>query len=298
MKFPRFQRLPGRRMFPLLTWDRIRFYLIGLGLMCLTFLVGFYLFFPTQALKEKIEREFSARTGVPLSIGRLYLGFPPALEARSLSIAVARPGRERFDVASLRLRPLWLTLFGNSPGADFDASLLGGEISGRARRNGPIEAKAQQLAFAEALTPGSALELAGVLGQATFTGALPPAATTESRFELLFDSLQLNGMESLGIADGNLTLGRVTCTGNGRGNNYRIDRLEATGGEMAVSGNGSFILSQPVEQSRINLNLTLRPGANFDRTLRDLLDLFATPGRDGSYSLRINGTLATPVFAK
>lgn len=298
MKFPRLQRLPGRRMFPLLTWDRIRFYLIGLGLMCLAFLVGFYFFFPAQALKEKIEREFSTRTGVPLSIGRLFLAFPPALEARSLSIAVVRPGRESIDVASLRLRPLWLTLFGNSPGANFEANLLGGEISGRARRNGPLEAKARQLTFAEALVAGSALELAGVLGQGTFTGAMPPAAATESRFELLFDSLQLNGLESLGIADGNLTLGRVTCTGNGRGNNYRIERLEAAGGEMLVSGNGSFMLMQPAEQSRINLNVTLRPGANFDRTLRDLLDLFATPGRDGSYSLRISGTLATPVFAK
>ncbi len=300
MKSFRLPRLPARspgapRLF---TRARLKFYLLGLGLMLLSFLVSLYLFFPASALKERIEQDFSQRTTGSLNIGQLSLLFPPGLRAQQVRVNTGLPERPTVDIAAATLQPLWLSLLGSNPGVAFQASLLGGNISGRARRNGALEAQVRQLAFAEHLTAGSDMELAGTLGEGTFTGIIPPPAGSESQFALTFDSLQLKGLDSLGVADGNLNLGRISLKGSGRGNTFRIEQLEATGGEMQASGSGSVLLNQPLQRSRLNLNLVLRPGANFDRNLRDLLDLFAKAGSDGAYHLRLTGTLSQPILAK
>ncbi|MFA5515565.1 MAG: type II secretion system protein GspN [Desulfuromonadales bacterium] len=300
-RLPRFIRMPhlpapGPR--PLLTWERMRFYLLGLALLIIAFFFGLYLFFPNEIIKERLTREIAKSAGIDVQIGSLSLLFPPGMRAERISVPLALPDRPTFDIRSVSVKPLWMSAFSSNPGAAFQARLLNGELSGWTRRDGSIEVDGRRLAFAQALVAGSAVELSGVLDQGAFTGVLPPKPTTESRFELVFDDMRINGMESLGVADGNMILGRIVCKGEGRGNNFRVEELAASGGEMLVTGSGSFMLNQPVERSRINLTVTLRPGTNFDQSLRDLLNLFANPGRDGSYSLRISGTLATPVFAK
>ncbi len=301
MKFTRFPRLPQRpakSTGPLLTWERIRFYLIGLALMLIAFVAGFYFFFPNEVLRERLEREIVRGAKVDVRIGELSLLFPPGLKAERIRLPLTLPGRTALDIDTASAQPLWLSVLSGNPGAAFQARLLGGEITGRARQNGFLDVQAGQLAFSQPLMEGSALELSGALNEARFTGTLPPAGTNESRLELLLSDLQLKGLESLAATNGTMLLGRLVCKAEGRGNNLRIEQLEMNGGVMQVTGTGSLMLNQPIARSRINLNLTMRPAANFDRTLRDLLGLFANAGRDGSYTLRISGTLATPVFAK
>lgn len=298
MKFPRL-RLPARgsTATPLFTRARLRFFLIGAGLLLVSLVAGIYLFFPVRALEERLEREAS-QGPVALAIGDLDLLFPPGLRASEVTVQTPPPSRQTIELSRVAVRPLWRTLFGADPGITFQAQLRGGELSGRARKGGSIEAQATGIAFAERLMAGSALEVAGTLTNGSFIGAVPPVVGIDSRLELTLDQVQVNGMEGLGVADGTLALGQIVMRGEGKGNTLRIEEMSARGGEVQVAGSGSLLLGQPFERSRLNLNLILTPGTGFDPNLRDLLELFASVGGDGTYRLRLTGTLASPIFAK
>ncbi|MBE0596323.1 MAG: type II secretion system protein GspN [Desulfuromonadales bacterium] len=298
MKFFRL-RLPARgpTAAPLFTRARLRSYLIGLGLLLVAFVVGIYLFFPTRALQERIERE-AAKGAVTLTMSDLDLLFPPGLRGTEVTVQVAPSYRQSFEINRVAVRPLWSTLFGTDPGIAFQAQLLGGELAGQARKRGSVVAQARGITFAERPITGSLIEVAGTLTTGQFTGAVPLTAGTDSRLELTLDQARINGMEGLGVANGTLNIGQIVLRGEGKGNAFRIDELEARGGDLQLSGSGSLLVGQPFERSRLNLNLILTPATGIDPALRDLLELFATAGTDGSYRLRLGGTLASPIFAK
>ena len=106
--------------------------------------------------------------------------------------------------------------------------------------------------------------------------------------------MRISGLKSLGGEKDSLMLGTVVLQANGRGNSFRIDRLDATGGAMGASVSGTLLFANPVERSRINLTVTLRPAAGLDKNLTELLGLLAKPDRDGAYRLHLTGTLARP----
>jgi hypothetical protein len=113
---------------------------------------------------------------------------------------------------------------------------------------------------------------------------------------LNFSELSVQSPLLAGTASRPLTLGQLTLEGNGRGQAFTITRLESNGGDVALTGTGSVLLGRSVESSRLNLNLTLRPAATMPGELRGLFDLLGPPAGDGSYQLKIAGTLASPLL--
>jgi type II secretion system protein N len=140
----------------------------------------------------------------------------------------------------------------------------------------------------------SQLTIKGTLSQGGFYSIFPLKPGTESHLNLTLDKVELTGLEAIGVQKDILSLGTVSLEGRGKGNSFRIHELKATGGNLEISGEGSFLLANPFEKSRFNLQLVLQPGGGFDDKLNDLLNLFAKPGQNGSYLLRVNGTLANP----
>lgn len=293
MRIPALPRIPGRRT---RTRPQLRFVLTSVGLLLLSFVTALYAFFPTDALRERIEREFPRRTGGTLAMRDLELAFPPGVTGKKVTLTL--PGRDRIEAASATVKPLWLTLPTNTPGIRFSARLQGGELSGKYRKGGALSAEGSKVSFDERLTTGGAVRIAGTVRSGTFTGSVPVKPDTETRFSLALDDARLTGMEGLGVSGGVLPLGTVTLQGTGKGNALRVDNLSASGGAVAASGSGSFLLASPRDRTRVNLNLTLRPAANIDPSARDLLQLFAQPAGDGSYRFRLSGTLGSPVFAR
>lgn len=269
------------------------FYAGVLALLAAGFALGLYLGFPTASLKERIEAEALRRAGIPLQIGTLSLRFPPALRLEKVRWQPTGVTPE-IPLDQLQLRPLWLSLFSANPGTGFSAELLGGSTNGQLRRNGTVAAKLSQLTFTAPLAATSALKLGGTLRLGNVQGTYPPQPESESLVNLTLEGVHLLGLEGLGAATDRLELGTVNLQASGRGNSLKIERIEATGGALQLSGDGTFLLAQPLPGSRLNLALTLQPGAGFDPQLRDLLSLFAKPAADGSLRLRLSGTLSDP----
>jgi type II secretion system protein N len=297
MRFiPRFRRIGFRPSPPRLRLGALKFFLASLGLLLVSFALAFYLFFPTSALKDRIEQEFARQTGGEMKMSSLSVLFPAGLQADRIVIT-GLAGRDRIDVSSLSLRPAWRTLAGTNPGFNFLTRFQGGVLEGSALKSGALEARANRVAFDESLMPGSAIRISGNLERGEFSGETPIHAETETRLNLVLRQVLLTGMEGLGVSGGNTSLGTITLNVAGKGNAMRIESLSAEGGALEATGSGSLILAQPTERSRINLTLTLRPGADLDPNLRDLLTLFAQPTGDGNFRLRLTGTLAAPIFA-
>lgn len=292
MKMPRLAYFRKTRGAPAASFGGpgFKFYLGVLGLLLTGFLAGFYLFFPTSALQQRLELEIAARTPTEARIEAVSLLFPPGLQARNIRLASGSPPSE-FTVNLLAVTPLWRTLTGSNPGFAFHAEILGGQIDGSLRKNGGIEAKLQNLTFSAPLGGPLPIRLSGQLGKGEFAGALPLQSATETRLNLGFDRFELSGLASLGLASDTLALGTVSLVASGRANALKIDRLSASGGSLEVTGEGTVLLAEPLDISRLNLNLVLRPGRQLDKSLADLLELFAQAEPDGSFRLRLTGSL-------
>lgn len=276
------------------TAARLRFGLALAAALLIGGYAGLWLFFPTDVLRQRLEQEARTRGNVELRLGELSLLFPLGLKGHTVSIGSPRPPGASFAVDAVTVKPLWLTLFGSRPGAGVRAQLQGGEIEATVRRGGALEAELNQVPFAAPLVAGSPIALAGTVREGSFAGEMPVRPATATRLRLVAADVRLTGLEALGLPGGTLPLGTVTLQGSGQGNNLRVDQLTASGGRLEASGSGTVLLATPLERSRLNLTLTVRPGRDFDENLAGLLSIFGQREADGSYRLRLAGTLASP----
>jgi type II secretion system protein N len=297
MKIPRLADFWKKRRAPLALFggQGFKFYLGVLALLLTGFIAGFYLFFPTSAMQQRLELEIAARTPLDARIEAVSLLFPPGLQAEGIRLAGGSPPTE-FTVNLVKLTPLWRTLTGGNPGFAFHGEVLGGQVDGSLRKNGSLAAKLQNLTFSAPVGGSLPIRLTGQLGTGEFAGALPLQSATETRLNLGFDRIELSGLTSLGLATDTLALGTVSLVGNGRANALKIDRLSASGGALEVTGDGTVMLAAPLDRSRLNLNLVLRPGRQLDKSFADLLELFAQAEPDGSFRLRLTGSLRQVSF--
>lgn len=292
MKIPRLANFWKKRRAPLAPFggQGFKFYLGVLALLLTGFMAGFYLFFPTSALQQRLELEIAARTPLDARIGTVSLRFPPGLQAEGIRLAGGSPPTE-WTVNLLELTPLWRNLIGSNPGLSFHAEVLGGQVDGSLRKNGSVAATLQNLTFSAPVGGALPILLTGQLGKGVFAGALPLQTAAETRITLDFARLDLSGLAALGLTNDTLALGTVSLAGNGRANALKIDRLSASGGALEVTGDGTVMLAEPLDRSRLNLNLVLRPGRQLDQSLAELLELFAQVQPDGTFRMRLTGSL-------
>lgn len=297
MIFSRIARLRSQgRTAAYFSGQGVRFGLAALILLLAGFIAGFHLFFPSDTLRHRLEREIAARTPLAVEIDEVSPLFPLGLRAGGIRLGSGSPP-EGLTVTELQLTPLWRQLTGGNPGLAFRAQVLGGEVAGSWRKSGSIEATLRQLSFSTPVGAVAApLLLRGELGEGELSGGYPLAAAGDTRLALHFDRMELSGLTAFGLADDTLAIGSVELTGSGRGNALKIERLTASGGNLEVTAEGTVLLADPLERSRLNLNLVLRPGRQLDRALADLLELFAKADKDGSYRLRLTGVLTQPAI--
>ena len=265
----------------------------ALGCGLLGFLIGCYLFFPVGALRDRLVAEVAARSAARLQIADLAMHFPVGLNAHK--VVVTAPGLpEPVQIASLQLTPSWLSLFGANPGVDLQAELFGGQLTAELHRNGAFAAQGGHLALDMPLGMLKSLSVSTTVREATARGSIPLRAGTASAAQLALDNLQVSGLKAVGGGKDVLRLGAVTAKLSGQGNNFQVDQLAASGGDLSLEGSGSMLLTGSPRTSRLNLALTLKPLPGFDPALRDLLAMFAKPAADGSIRLHLTGSLAAP----
>lgn len=295
--FQRPARMIGKMAPSSRTLGRLRLHALGLGLFLLGLIAAISLFFPAGALKDRLARELSARSGIETHIGQLDPVFPLGLHLKEVQVRF--PDR-RFDpltLAELRLTPRWRTLFGDHPAAELQGRLLGGEAEAVVATDGSLTAEFGGLRLAEAPRTPFPYPLSGILKGKILVAGPPLAENTPVDFTLTLADARVAGLEALGVGKGEFAAGTVTAAGKGRGRQIRLTELSVQGGDLELSGQGSLLLGNTAASSRISLQIRLRPTAGLDPGLRDLLALSGSkPDSEGYYNFRISGTLARPVL--
>ncbi len=92
---------------PSASWQRPSLCLLaGSGLLLLGLLVGFYLFFPAEVLKQRITQELDMRTGTQVKIEQVTLYPLLTLDAKRINFtATALP--RALEIETLSVSPLW-----------------------------------------------------------------------------------------------------------------------------------------------------------------------------------------------
>jgi type II secretion system protein N len=268
--------------------------LLGVAAFVLALLLGLLLAFPTAPLKQKVVEAFR-QYQASAELESLTLSPLLALQGRNLTIRPDNPSLPPLAVERFSVRPLWLSLLAADPGLHIDAELLQGTLQAATHQDGRLQAEAKGLHVALPLKDGIATVTATLAAGRLQRGA-GGGQKADQALSLTFSELLVQSPLLAGSASRPLTLGQLNLEGNGRGQAFNITRLESSGGDVALTGSGSVLLGRTLESSRLNLNLTLRPTPSMPGELRGLLDLLGPPAGDGSYPLKVAGTLASPLL--
>ncbi|BCA80386.1 type II secretion system protein GspN [Desulfuromonas sp. AOP6] len=291
MTFFRYRRSKPQTASSRRNTSTLRLLLIGIALLVGCFTLGLYIFFPMDALRERLEQELSADPQMQISMDSLKLTFPPALVATDIQVRAAGLPQD-IVMESLQVKPLWLSLFSSNPGVKLKAQMYNGQVEANVKKRGEIEALAGSLRFELPVAPGSSIQVALTVDEIAFSGSWPIRPDTETALTASLRELSLTGMNAIGAESDTLQLGAVRVQGGGKGPALRLETIENSGGDATLAGSGTLLLTEPVGRSRVNLTFGLTPGAGFDPALRDTLGLFAKADNSGTFNLRLMGTLS------
>lgn len=258
-------------------------------IVCL--LLGFFVFFPTEELRRRINHEIATKSPVPVSLEQLSLAFPLGLKSPEVLIQPAVSGLPAIILEDVRISPAWSSLFGADQALSLGSRLLGGALNGTLSRKGTARAQISD-ARIEWPLPSTSLKVSALIQKGYFEGRELFSSKGSTSLNLTLKDTAFSGLKAIGATEDRLPLGEIVFEGAGQSNRFKITTLTARGGRMEGAGSGDLILGATPASSRINLTLNLRTAAGFDPGLADLLALVAPKQKDGSYRLQINGPLA------
>jgi len=291
MKFP---VGPGKYKKTVAFWQRPSiFYLSGAGLLLLGVLAGFYLFFPEQALKQRIIQEVEAKTKAEVRIGQLTLFPLLTLDANRVKLDLAGLPQP-LEIDLLSLAPQWSTLMSGDPGVQIEGNVMNGAIKASFQKSGAVTAVVSGLQLDLPLQKPLPFNLTGTLSDGTFSGGARLDSDTATHLLLRFANVTLHGLDILKADGRGVSLGEITLEIEGQGRSMRLKTLTARGGDLDVSAEGTLLIGRTAATSRIKLKLLVLAGANAGPSLSSLLQLAGTPDDDGRYTLLLTGTMAQP----
>lgn len=271
----------------------------SLSLLCfILFLVSFWIAlwvaFPADVLQRRLVREISQQTGLKMQGSHAALLFPLGLEF-DLRVFPDAPGLAPIDLRQLQLTPAWSSLLSGSPQADLQGLLAGGTVEAQAGLSGNLQLRVRQVAIASLQLADQPYLVQGELSGDLTGERLSAAMTGKGEFVLQLSETRVLGLERFGLPD-NLSLGLLTLEGRFSQRRLSVEKALLSGGALEMSGGGTLLVGETPLQTRLNLNVRLLPDPSTPAGLRDLLNLSGVkPTADGSYLLRLGGSLARPV---
>jgi len=260
-------------------------------------LVGFHLFFPSAALKERLLQTLQRQLppGATVTVAKVTAVFPLRLSLDNLVIGGLSGPLPEVSFAHLGLSPTLASLFG-SPGVTVAGRGPLGRFSGRLQRDGQVQLRLEEGRFGLIMPEWPQVRLSGELTALDFSGRLPPGPQSSLQLQVDAEGLTLNGLERFGLATQTLPLGALQLRIEGAGNSLQLRLLTLTGGVVELRGSGELLVQSTLPASRIDLALQLHLAEQVDPALRSLLDLAAPATADGDYRLRLRGPLRAPAL--
>jgi len=278
------------------TWQRPSlFVLAGAGLLLLGMLTGFYLFFPVEALRQRVIQEIETRTGAEVQIGQMALYPLLTLDASQISFGLTGLPQP-MQIKQLSLAPQWSTLLSSDPGVKLQAQLMGGLVNAEVLGAGMINAMATGLRFDLPLQKPMAMNITGKLDQTTVNAATRLDPETKTQLSLQLSDVSIGNLAFFKEDSPGIALGEIVLKVNGQGRAMKINALTAKGGDFSIRGEGTLFIGRTSATSRINLSLQIKAADSAHPTLVSLLELSAPPDANGEHQLRVTGTLAAPTI--
>jgi type II secretion system protein N len=271
------------------------FLLAGAGLLLLGMLAGIYLFFPAEALRQRIIQEVGTRTGVEVQIGQIALYPLLTLDADRIKLGITGLPQP-LEIEQLSVSPQWSTLLSGDPGVQLRSRAMFGTITAGLQKGGAISASANGLRFDLPMQKPIPFSIMGTLSEASLDSSTRLGPGTKTGLSLRLADVSILGLEIFQADSPGLSLGEITLELDGQGRALRISALNAKGGDLEVDGNGTLQIGRTAATSRIRLVLQVRPGPNADPNIASMLQLAGEPGPDGRYPLQLIGTLANPIL--
>lgn len=280
----RLQRFAGQR----------RLLLLCVVLFCFSSVVSFWWFFPAEIIQRRLVRDLSQKTGLQMQGYNASMAFPLGLNfALLIEPSVTELNPMRFDW--LRVTPRWRTLFSKDPAAHIEGEISSGRFFLNAGRNGDLDLTFRDLELLPLQRQENAYRLDGSI-QGLFS-AEQFAADMQGRgdFSVEISRAALLGLEKIGLPR-RFDIGVLIVDGKFSQRRVSLEKIVSSEGALELSGGGTLLVGDNPEQTRLNLNVRIHPNSATPEGLRDLIRLTGVrPTADGSYLLRIGGTLAKPV---
>jgi len=287
----RFSSLFGR---PRLVGNR-RLFLLCLLLFILSGFLSFWTFFPAKVLQHRLLQEVSRRTDLRMLGSNAAMLFPLGL-GFDLKIFSPVPELTDLELTQVQISPEWSSLFSKSQKAHLVTFLAGGKVDAVAALDGQINLKIKDVALQPLQRPNMPYRVSGqITGQ--FNGRnISPSMNGQGNFSLSIKDTRILGLARIGLP-ADFFAGMLRLEGKLAQRRISLEKVVLTGGVLELSGGGNILIGKMADQSRLNLNIRLHPTATTPDSLRDLLSLTGIrPTVDGSYLLRVGGTVAKPVI--
>lgn len=272
------------------------YFATGVSLFLLGLLCSFYLAFPDTLLRQRLVYELETRLPIQVDLTEATLQPLLTLAGKQMTISLSGQPETLFQIDTFHVGPSWIKLLTGDPGFKGEINSSTGELSFSWQQSGPLAVTGTTLPFDIPLATIPATRFSGNLNTGEVTTTAPLQNETRSQIDINLDQVVVKGLEALTGNTAGLRLGELSLKVNGQGTSFSIEQLELSGGDLVVSGTGTLMLAVANPQnSRINLNLSIRADKQANPTLAGLLELVGTPQANGSRKLRMTGTLARPV---
>lgn len=270
-----------------------RFFLLCFLLFISSCLLSFWLSFPADVLQRRLVREATQQTGLEMQGANAAMLFPFGLRL-DLRIYPAQPELAPIELKEMQISPAWLTLLSASPAVDLYGQLANGLFDMRADRVGKVDLNLSNVELASLQKADSPYRLQGELSGKLSGDQLSAAMSGRGEFYFQIPNAVLRGFELFDLP-AELALGQLKVAGKFNQRRLSIEKISLNGGVLEVSGGGTLLIGETRERTRLNLNIRLFPTQATPDSLRDLLSLTGVkPTADGSYLLRVGGSLAKP----
>jgi type II secretion system protein N len=249
---------------------------LGWGLASLVcFTVFLILTFPYGPLQNRLLTEFNRTSGLDVRAADWSVGFPAAIEWRDLTLSA--PAIGTISVETVRATIKVFQAFVGRLVIDYAVQLPGVAKAGTGQTSGSLTAASWSL-----LGP---VAVKGTLRQMDLAVLKPYVSrgTVQGDFTIQWDSIQgvQNALKGEGtvkleikdlvverIAAGtssvpSLTFGQIQASLSCREGTCDITELKGDGTDGSFTAQGRMMLRQPLQQSVLDVTLTVIPGAGF-----------------------------------
>jgi type II secretion system protein N len=200
------------------------------------------------------------------------------------------------ELTELQIIPVWRSVFSADQKVNLTGTLAEGKINVDAAKSGLINLNFKDITLAALQQANLPYRLTGRISGQLAGENISEEMQGRGDFSIHLMDAQVLGLEKIGLP-ASFSAGTLRLEGKFDQRRFSLEKVVMTGRSLELSGGGNVLIGEGPEQTRLNLNVRLHPTATTPDSLLELFNLTGIqPTADGSYLMRIGGTLAKPVI--